>query len=72
MEKSKLAAERDRALAEAHRKYVEAVERARREYVEAKRRILPGTGSEETIKMLEEKVASLERQLAEKEKGAKK
>jgi len=68
------AAERDKAMALAHDKYVQAIEVARKEYVEAKKRIYPEMfrpspeEQEETIRELQERVKLLEKQLKE---GAK-
>ena len=65
------AAGRDKALAEAHAKYVKATEAARIEYVEAKKRIYPEMfrpgpeEQEQTIRELQEKVKRLEEQQKE-------
>ena len=65
--------ERDKALAEAHRRYVEAVEKARREYVETKRKLFPelataGAAPAELARQLGEK----DRRIAELEAKLKK
>lgn len=67
------AAKRDKALAmaQAHDKYVAAIEAARKEYVEAKHRIYPELAlpspeeQEQTIRELQEKVKLLEERLKE-------
>lgn len=69
--KAELAAERDKAMDEAHKKYVAATEAARKEYVETKKRLYPELSrptpeqQEKIIKELREKVALLEKQKTE-------
>ncbi len=69
--KAEIAAEKTKAMDEAHQKYVAATEAARKEYVEAKKRIYPELykptpeQQEKTIKELREKLALLEKQKTE-------
>ena len=56
-------------LAEAHRKYVETVEKARKEYIETKKRLYPELYQAETIEQLKARVKELEEKLKLKEEG---